>query len=114
MLRVFGEPRSRPKRDNNAAHDNAVALARVEAVCEFLRAEAERMKGEMAMIKEEVQAAHDNFHKELDRLLELLVARQRLIDAQLGKLPPVLEQGETAEAQAVLAALERAESRDPH
>ena len=114
MLRVFGEPRSRTKRDNNAAHDNAVALARVEAVCELLRAEAERMKSEMAMIKGELQAAQDNFHKELDRLLELLAARQRLIEAQLGKLPSALEQGETAEAQAVLAALERVERRGPH
>src|SRR5665213_1064482 len=114
MLRVFGEPRSRTKRDNNAAHDNAVALARVEAVCELVRAEAERMKSEMAMIKGELQAAQDNFHKELDRLLELLAARQRLIEAQLGKLPSALEQGETAEAQAVLAALERVERRGPH
>jgi hypothetical protein len=72
------------------------------------------MKSEMAMIKGELQAAQDNFHKELDRLLELLAARQRLIEAQFGKLPPALEQGETAEAQAVLAALERVERRDPH
>jgi hypothetical protein len=65
------------------------------------------------MIKGGRQAAYDNFHRELDRLLALLAARRHLIDDQLGKLPPVMERGETAEAQAVLAALERAEGRDP-
>jgi len=64
----------------------------------------------MATIKQELQATHDKFHQELDQLLELLAAQQRLVARKAGKSAAVLQQGETAEAQAVLAALRRAAS----
>jgi hypothetical protein len=61
----------------------------------------------MATIKQELEAAHDKFHHELDQLLELLAAQQRLVERKAGKSASVLQQGEMAEAQAVLAALKR-------
>jgi hypothetical protein len=64
----------------------------------------------MATIKQELQAAHDKFYQELDQLLELLAAQQRLVGRKTGKSESVLQQGETAEAQAVLAALKRVAS----
>jgi hypothetical protein len=44
-----------------------------------------------------------NFQKELDRLLQLLAA-QRAAERSIRQTPSVLKRGETAEAQAVLAA----------
>jgi hypothetical protein len=61
----------------------------------------------MATIKQELQAAHDKFHHELDQLLELLAAQQRLVGRKAGKSASLLQQGETADAQTVLAALKR-------
>lgn len=68
------------------------------------------MTVKMATIKQELQAAHEKFHQELDQLLELLAAQRRLVREKAGKPAAVLQQGETAEAQAVLAALRRAAS----
>jgi hypothetical protein len=58
-------------------------------------------------IDQELHAARAKFEKELDCLLELLAARRRLCETQARKPDAVLQQGETAEADAVLAALQR-------
>ena len=52
-----------------------------------------------------------NFQKELDRLLQLLAA-QRAAERRIRQTAAVLTRGETAEAQAVLAAQLRVK-RDP-
>jgi hypothetical protein len=60
----------------------------------------------MTTINRELFGARINFHEELDRLLHLLAA-QRLLERQMRKaapVAPVLQRGETAEAQAVMAA----------
>jgi len=48
-----------------------------------------------------------NFQKELDRLLQLLAA-QRAAERRIRQTTSVLQHGETAEAQAILAAQLRA------
>ncbi len=61
----------------------------------------------MATIMQQLRATPDKFHKELERLLALLAAQRRLVDSQAMKSMQVLQQGETAEAQIVLAAQQR-------
>ncbi len=112
MLRVFGEPKS--KSDKAAAGGNIVALARVEIVCEMLKAETERLKAELATAKEEFCDARDDARRERDRLLDLLAAQQRIIESRIGKSTLVPRQGEMTEAEAVLAAQQRVESERPH
>jgi hypothetical protein len=58
----------------------------------------------------ERRAERDKFHKELDRLLEQLVAQRRLVASQVRKPAPG-PRGETAEAQFVLAAQKRVKRR---
>ena len=83
-------------------------------------------------IMPELHAGRDKLHKELDRLLELLVAEHRLVESQARKSVPVLAEaqparrrlvdnqartsaalleGEMAEARFVLAAQQRANRR---
>jgi hypothetical protein len=57
----------------------------------------------MTTISRELVGASINFHEELDRLLRLLAA-QRLLERQMRTVATVLQRGETAEAQAVMAA----------
>jgi hypothetical protein len=61
----------------------------------------------MTTVNQDMQLKRDKFHEELDRLLKLLAAQQRLSGTSTGNSTPGLQRGETAEAQAVLAAYQR-------
>ena len=63
------------------------------------------------MSDQEFHAARAKFDKELDRLFELLAARHRPCETPARQPDAVLQQGETAEADAVLAALQRVVGR---
>jgi hypothetical protein len=65
---------------------------------------------------QKLHAELDKFHKELRRLLELLAAQRQLVESQARKSAPVLQLGETAEAQLVLRAqqLLRSNPAAPH
>jgi hypothetical protein len=65
----------------------------------------------MPTIKRDALATRLNFHEELDRLLQLLAA-QRAVERRIRQVAPVLQRGETAEAQAVLAAQLRFKRRE--
>ena len=58
---------------------------------------------DMTTIKRDALAASINYQRELDRLLQVLAA-QRAVERRLRQAAPVLQRGETAEAQAILAA----------
>ena len=68
-------------------------------------------KSPVGPIDQELRAARAKFDKELDCLLELLAARHRRYETQAGKPDAVLQQGETAEADTALAALQRVVGR---
>ena len=62
-----------------------------------------------------LQAEHDQFHKELDRLLRMLAAQRRLMAREVRNLaPPTASRGETTEAQFVFAAQQRLKFRTRH
>jgi hypothetical protein len=80
---------------------------------------------ELATMKKELQAEHEQTRKERDRLLEFLGVQKRLLETsetstsplQRGETSPLqrgetspLQRGEMAEAQAVLAAQQRVET----
>ena len=77
MLRAFGEPKAAA--DKPAATD-VVALTRIEAICEALKAAAEYLMAELATMKKELQAEHEQTRKERDRLLEFLGVQKRLLE----------------------------------
>jgi hypothetical protein len=60
-------------------------------------------KRKMMTVNQEIEAARIKFHKELDRLLGLLAAQQRIVENQ----PKRSAKTETARAEAVLAAQQR-------
>ena len=86
MLRVFGEPK--PKRDKGAGGD--VALARVEVERDHLKAEADRLRAELATAKQEFYVDRDDARKERDRLLDMLASQQRLLESQ-ARRPSMIE-----------------------
>jgi len=65
----------------------------------------------MTTLNGDAPIANINFQKELDRLLQLL-AEQRATERRIEQATAVLKRGETAEAQAVLAAQLRVKRRD--
>jgi transposase-like protein len=109
MLRVFGEPKPKPNKAAGSA--TVVALTRLEAMCEMLKAENERLKTELATVKAEFRDARDDARRERDRLLELLAAQQRVIEDRVGMSMLVPQPAEMTEAEAVLAAQRRVESQ---
>jgi CRISPR/Cas system-associated protein Csm6 len=68
----------------------------------------------MAMVMETLRATPDKFHRELETLLELLAAQERLVDSQVKKSMAILQPGETAEAQVVMAVQQRLKYRSGH
>jgi hypothetical protein len=139
MLRVFGEPK--PKLGDGAGRGTVAALARLEATCELLKAEGERLKAELAAVKEELRDSRADARKERDRLLDLLAAQQKVLGNRVGEsnqapqrseiteLPQRTEmtelphrsqmtelpqRSEMSEAEAVLAARQRAENEGYH
>lgn len=87
MLRVFGEPGAR--KTTLAWASNAVAEARAEAELEILKAETERLRAELSATRDELRIERDEARRELQRVLDLLVSQQRLIDYSHRK--PLLE-----------------------
>ena len=77
MLRAFGEPKAAA--DKPAATD-VVALTRIEAICEALKAAAEYLMAELATMKKELQAEREQTRNERDRLLEFLGVQKRLLE----------------------------------
>jgi len=107
ILQVFGELQQ--KQDKAALYGNTAVPAPVEAVYDLLKAAAERLKAELALIKQELRAARDDDRKELNRLLDLHAAQERLTEGRAKNSTLLLAQGEMAEAQAVLGAQRRVE-----
>jgi hypothetical protein len=68
----------------------------------------------MTMVIQTLRASPDKFHKELERLLELLAAQQRLVDSQAKKSTTILQPGEMAEAQMVMAVQQRLKYSSGH
>lgn len=121
MLRVFGEPK--PWSKKGAGDGTIAALARLEATCELLRAECERLKAELAAVKEELRNSRADARTERDRLLDLLSAHQRAPESKVGgstlvpqrsELSELPHRSEMTEAEAVLAAQQRAENEGHH
>ncbi len=104
MRRVFGEPK--PKSDHAVVNGKSTTLARVNAVSDMLKAEAECLKAKLVTIKQELDAAHDDARKEHERWLDL----QQLVESSASKSTLVFEPGEAVVAQAVLAAQQRVKS----
>jgi len=98
----------KPKPAREAAGDDTVHLARVEIVSDMLKADAERLRIDLVTIKHDLQAARDDVNKERERWLDLIANQKRLLESEACKPMLVLEQGEMALAQAVLAAQQRA------
>lgn len=98
----------KPKPAREAAGNDTVHLARVEIVCDMLKADAERLRIDLVTIEHDLQAARDNVNKERERWLELIANPKRLLESEPCKPTLVLEQSEIALAQAVLAAQQRA------
>src|SRR5271170_1744956 len=102
MLRVVGKPKSNLNTDK-AASRGTVGPAQIETTHDTLKAELGRLKTELATIKHELHAARDDDRKELDRLIELFSAYQRLAKSQAGKSALVFQRAETPEVQTELA-----------
>jgi septal ring factor EnvC (AmiA/AmiB activator) len=113
MLRVFGEPKPKPK--NAAGRGSIVALTRLEVMCELLKAEGDRLKAELEAVREELRDARADARQERDRLLDLLAAQQKPTESRIVRSPLLPQRTETmTEAEAVLAARQRAESEGHH
>ena len=69
------------------------------------------LRTHLVTIKHDLHAARDDFHKEHGRLLDLAANQKRLLESEDCKSNLVLERGEMASAQAVLAAQQRAKCR---
>ncbi len=98
--------KSKPARE--AAGDDTVHLARVEIACDMLKVDAERLRIDLVTFKHDLQAARDDVNKERERWLDLIANQKRLLESEACKPTLVIEQGEMALAQAVLAAQQRA------
>jgi transposase-like protein len=109
MLRVFGEPKSRSSK--GAGRESTAALARLDAMCELLKAEGERLKLELASVKEDLRDARADARKERDQLLALLADQQKVPERRAGTARSFPQPSEMTEAEAVLAAQQRAENQ---
>lgn len=107
MLQSFGELQQ--KQNKAAPCCNTATPASVEAAYDLLKTAAERLTTELALIKQELRATRDDDRKELNRLLDLLAAQERLTKHQAKNSNLLLERGEMAEAHAVLGAQRRVE-----
>jgi hypothetical protein len=87
---------------------DTLGLARVEALCDLIKVDAERMKVDLTTFKQTLDAARDDICKERDRVLELVAIEQEFLENR-SKL--IFDRGEMALAQAVLAAQQRASTQ---
>ncbi len=104
MLRVVGKWESNLNTVKTAGRGDTAGLEQIEPARGTLKAEIERLKAVVATIKHELHAGRDDDRKELDQLIELFSAYQRLAKSQAGEPALVFPQGETPKVQAVLAA----------
>lgn len=91
MIRVFGEPGSKkptPSADN--AGVDVAAQARADAERETLKAEVERLRMDLATAQQDLRGERDDARKDRERLHELLLSQQRMIEAST-KGPTLLE-----------------------
>ncbi len=87
MLRLFGEPK--PKRSKTAGTDaEAVALVRAEVERDQIKAEADRLRAELATTKQALDTERDEARKERQRLLDLVTSQQKVIEDQSARPPP--------------------------
>jgi hypothetical protein len=88
--------------------DDSLEAARVQALCDLIKVDAERMKVDLTTFKQTLDAARDDICKERDRVLELVAIEQEFLENR-SKL--IFDRGEMALAQAVLAAQQRASTQ---
>jgi len=101
MLRAFGKPQ--PKAKKATVGIEAVALERVDVVCDMLKAEAERLKADLTVIKKQLDVAREEACREQERWRELFLTQQMLIETHDEKSMLLLERVEKAVAQVLLA-----------
>jgi hypothetical protein len=90
--------------------DDSLGVARVQALCDLIKVDAERLRIDLTTMKQTLDAAQEDIRKEHERVLELVANQQRLLESEDSKSKLILERGEMALAQAVLVAQHRARS----
>lgn len=91
--------------------DDSLGAARVQALCDLIKIDAERLRIDLTTVKQTLDAAQEDIRKEHERVLELVANEQRLLESEGSKSKLIFERGEMALAQAVLVAQQRARSR---
>ena len=91
--------------------DDPLGLARVEALCDLIKVDAERLRVDLITFKQTLDTARDDIRKERERVLELIAIRQQLLENEACRSKLIFDRGEMALAQAVLAAQQRASSQ---
>ena len=86
-------------------------LARLETLCDMIKADAECLTANLPTIKHTLDAAQEDVRKERERVLNLVAEQQRLLESDVCKSRLVFDRGEMAIAQAVLAAQQRTRSQ---
>ena len=86
---------------------DAAASMQIEPACNTLKSVAERLLEELKNIKRELQAERATTRNDLEGLLDFLNVQKKLIQGRVENSAQALRRGETAEAQAILAAQSR-------
>jgi hypothetical protein len=105
ILRVFEGPK--PVQGKPTVVNDSAAAEVVEAVCDVLKATAERLLAQVASIKQDLLAERAEARADLQCLLDYLAAQKRLIEGRTGKSTQSVQCGEMAEAEVVFAAQQR-------
>ena len=91
--------------------DDTLGLARVEALCDRIKFDAERLRVDLITFKQTLDDARDDICKERERVLELIAIQQQSLENEACRSKLIFDRGEMALAQAVLAAQQRASSQ---
>ena len=86
-------------------------LARLETLCDMIKADAECLTANLTTIKQTLDAAQEDVRKERERVLNLVANQQRVLESDVCKSRLTFDRGEMAIAQAVLAAQKRTRSQ---
>lgn len=100
-----------PKPAQAVDGDDSLGAARVQALCNLIKVDAERLRIDLTTVKQTLDAAQEDIRKEHERVLELIANEQQLLESEDSKSKLIFERGEMALAQAVLVAQQRARSR---